>query len=42
MTIKEYRAIEKAQEKCKHCIFLANVGGVYYCPFAGCIQEKKE
>ena len=42
MTAKEYKAIEKLQEKCKRCIFLANVGGVYYCPFNGCIQEKKE
>ena len=42
MTAKEYKAIEKAQEKCKKCIWLVNNGGIYYCPFSGCIQEKKE
>ena len=41
MNIKEYRAIEEMQKKCKRCVFLQNLGGVFYCPFKGCIQEKK-
>ena len=42
MNIKEYKKIEEMQKKCNRCIWLVNCGGVYYCPFSGCIQEKKE
>ena len=41
MDIKEYKKIEELQKKCKCCIWLVNCGGVYYCPFSGCLFDKK-
>ncbi len=39
MTIKEYKAVEKAQEKCRNCVFLERVDDIFYCPFKGCIHK---
>ena len=40
MKYKDYKKIEEMNKRCQTCVWLVNNGGIYYCPFARCFEQK--